>query len=504
MMEAIDFTPKIGMNIFMIEFDNPKVYYDNYYLHRGNERHFEPEPVSPEQILQWKRQCEAEMSKRGLQFHDMGHGWTAEPFGFDTTDGWTRTSSDVPPEKKKFVAEVNGERIFNNGIPLNTNFCMSNPEARKKVVDYIAGYASFATNVDYLHVWLADGFNNHCECEECKKMIPSEYYLMMMNELDEELTRRKLATRIVFICYLDTTWAPEIVKLKNPDRFSLLIAAITRDYTIPVDKNLDVSTVKLSEYSRNKNDFPSDVNEYIAHGQNWARHCGVHSFVYEYHFWVKSYQDVGALDFAEVLYKDVIGYKANGCNGIVEDGSQRSFFPNGFNFYVYGSTLFDTSVKFEDLLKDYFSHAYGEDYEKVIDLLRGIGKNFDFKYVAGDMSSKNKSQDWYNPEMLPKLRECKKLLADFKPFAKGHRVNSQRVQTIAYKLLYRYIELCEGLCDVYMLKCAGLDYEALDKYKDFMYEYGKYESEMLPYYDQWMVYNGYLPSLSKFDPTIPY
>ncbi len=28
MMLAIDFTPKIGMNIFMIEFDNPKAYYD--------------------------------------------------------------------------------------------------------------------------------------------------------------------------------------------------------------------------------------------------------------------------------------------------------------------------------------------------------------------------------------------------------------------------------------------------------------------------------------------
>ena len=29
MIEAIDFTPKLGMNIFMQEFDNPKAYYDN-------------------------------------------------------------------------------------------------------------------------------------------------------------------------------------------------------------------------------------------------------------------------------------------------------------------------------------------------------------------------------------------------------------------------------------------------------------------------------------------
>ena len=37
MMEAIDFTPKIGMNIFMIEFEVPKYYYDSYYNHRDNE-----------------------------------------------------------------------------------------------------------------------------------------------------------------------------------------------------------------------------------------------------------------------------------------------------------------------------------------------------------------------------------------------------------------------------------------------------------------------------------
>ena len=84
MIEAIDFTPKIGMNIFMQEFDNPKAYYDNYYDHLFNDSR-EPEPVSEETVLQWKRQCEAEISKRGLQYHDMGHGWTAEPYGINSS-----------------------------------------------------------------------------------------------------------------------------------------------------------------------------------------------------------------------------------------------------------------------------------------------------------------------------------------------------------------------------------------------------------------------------------
>ena len=42
-----------------------------------------PENVSDRQILQWKRQCESEIAKRGLQFHDIGHGWASKAFGFD-------------------------------------------------------------------------------------------------------------------------------------------------------------------------------------------------------------------------------------------------------------------------------------------------------------------------------------------------------------------------------------------------------------------------------------
>ena len=62
MMEAIDFTPKIGMNTFMMEFDNPKVYYDNYYDRAGNEAR-EKEPISADQALPRDTATEAVMNK---------------------------------------------------------------------------------------------------------------------------------------------------------------------------------------------------------------------------------------------------------------------------------------------------------------------------------------------------------------------------------------------------------------------------------------------------------
>ena len=487
MMEAIDFTPKIGMNIFMIEFDNPKAYYDMYYMHHGNKDNREAEPITPETVLQWKRQCEAEMSKRGLQFHDMGHGWTAESFGIDTTDGWTKNADNsIPEESREFVAMTNGKRELWGGVALNTNFCMSNPRARAKVVKKISDYAENATNVDYLHVWLADGSRNHCECDECRKKIPTDWYVMLMNEIDEELTNRKINTRIVFICYVDTTWAPETVFIKNPERFSLLIAAISRNYTECVDPNLDVTKIELPKYELNKSQLPKSVNEYIAHGKLWQERCRVQSFVYEYHFWLHQYRDLGIFDFAKLIYDDVRGYKANGCNGIVEDGSQRSFFPNGFPFYVYASTLFDTSVDFEELKTDFFSHAYGENYKEVIRFFENLGKTVSHKYFEGKAYENLDKGPFYKPEIYEDIKKAARVANEFAPFVTEHKNMPYRAQTVSFRILNRYLEYCKRISDALALKAIGEEYKALELYKEFLREFGKYELEMERSYDQWM------------------
>ena len=62
-------------------------------------------------VKQWKRQCETEIARRGLRFHDMGHGWTAEPLGLDSRQGWRAAeSAELPEELRHFVAEINGRR----------------------------------------------------------------------------------------------------------------------------------------------------------------------------------------------------------------------------------------------------------------------------------------------------------------------------------------------------------------------------------------------------------
>ena len=479
MMEAIDFTPKIGMNIFMLEFTNPD-YYSSYYEHTYNPNR-ERESINPSITLQWKRQCEAEIAKRGLQFHDMGHGWTIEPFGIMAVN-----DPDVPEDAYQYLALWQGKReIWKNIHPYNTNYCMSNPKAREIVTSSIVSYAKAHTNVDYLHVWLADSWNSHCECEECLKMTPSDWYVIQMNEVDKALTEAGLDTRIVFICYVDTSWPPLEATLVNPKRFSLLVAPVTRDYSYSPEA--DSSFAEYPPYKRNANEKPVDVNEYVKRGSDWQKKCNVRAFLYEYHFWKNQYYDPGVLDFAKVIHDDVVNYKKNGLNGIIEDGSQRSYFPNGFCFFVYGQTLFDTSLEFEDLKRDYFKSAYGEDYEKVLEIFEKIGKCFDPRYLAGRLSSDLNVGKHYNPAMAENLRKMPEVAKEAADFIAAHRIMPERAQTVMFKILRHYIDYCVGLSRALAIKCMGAGVEAREIYDQFLRDFGKIEAEIQTCYDQYMM-----------------
>ena len=453
MMDAIDFTPKIGMNIFMIEFDIPKFYYQRGYDHKCDDMYDAEAPLSNNTVLQWKRQCEAEMSKRGLQFHDMGHGWTAEPFGFDSTDGWVSHDVELDPEKAKHLAKINGVRKFFGGVALNTNLCMSNPETRSIVANYVADYAENQNNVDFLHVWLADATNNHCECEVCSQKRTSDWYVMMLNDIDTELTKRKLDTHIVFISYVDTMWAPQEETIRNKKRFTMLFAPITRKYTETYLEAPDSS--QLKPCIKNKLQMPKGMAENLAYLNEWKKMWKGDCFCYEYHFHMHQYYDLGGIYMAKLVYDDIHGLKQNGLSGIVEDCSQRSFFPTGFAFYVYGESLYDTEKSFETLAEEYFSKAFGADWKQAYDYLSKISELADFGFFAGENSVDEKISKRYNPGVKGSFERIIPVVDAFMPVIEAHLNEPVRTQYVAWEVLKwhtDYVKLC----------CEGLEHISTD------------------------------------------
>ena len=485
MLDTIDFSPKIGMNAYMLEFDIPKAYYDWYYNHTYNEMNREPEPINADTVLQWKRQCEAEIAKRGLQFHDIGHGWNAEAFGISTVDGWVKDENNpIPEEARKYLALVGGKRDLFKGVTLNTNFCMSNPEARQIVTKAVCDYAEANPHVTFLHVWLADYQKNHCECEVCRTERPSDWYIVFLNDIDEELTRRQLATRIVFCVYSDTAYEPTCEYIKNPERFTMLMGAISRSYTYSVEKDPQVE--ELKPFILNQSARLDSLEEYIVRANLWRNFAPCKSFAYEYHFWKHQFYAPGTLSFAKRVCEDVISYRENNFNGLIEDCSQRCFFPNGFSFYCYGQKLFDSSVTYEELEEDYFKHAYGEGWQLALEYLKAVDEHMPQTYMEAKHTSRIPN-NFYNPAMEPKLLAMVPLAEEFEKKLDGYKNMPVRVQTVAMRLLKLHAQYVQGLAKAMAIKAMGKDEEAKDAALSFFAEFGKNEVAWERYYDHMLM-----------------
>ena len=487
MLETIDFLPKLGMNIYMIEFNNPYIYYERYYSHTYNTERRPPEPVSYDTIMQWKRQCEAEISKRGLQFHDMGHGWTADPFGFDSTEGWKASDQQIPEESRQHLALIDGKREFFQGVPLNTNLCMSNPLTRKIFVDAVVDYAQKHKSVDYLHVWLADDGRNHCECAECVKMRPSDYYVQIMNELDEALTEEGLSTRIVFCAYQDTLWGPEKEKIKNPDRFTLLCGFIFRSYC--ESANSQTPYEEILPYIRNQWEVPKSIPANMACLRDWRRTWQGSAYSYEYHFWVRQYYDPGTMAISRRIWEDVQGLREIGLDGYVEDGSQRSFFPNGFAFYTLAHALFDRELTFEDITKDYFDHAYGSQGGEVAAYLQSLSDAFDFRYMCNEYPPVDLSKGKrYRPAQTENFKKIP-LLTENRPRRPVGAI--PRVQSISYRLLDIHKEFCDSVAQIMLPRTQGNHDDAARMQQEFCKQFGRHEFELERYYDHYLCMRTY-------------
>ncbi len=487
MLDYIDFTPKLGMNLAMIEFVIPLQYWNDYYRHRRNDDNRPAEDVTADNVLQWKRQMEAEIALRGLQFHDVGHGFILDAFGVpkENAPAGSERVRDmmIPEENYKYTALVNGQRGIHKGSAWYTQFCMSSPEARTIFAKSVVRYAKKHQNVDFLHVWLADGSYNHCECEQCKKKNPSDFYIMAMNEIDEMLTSEGLDTRIVFIAYTDTMWAPISEKVTCPKRFSLCFAPIFRTYARTL-RSPDMPKATTVPYRRNKNqnDVPRDIDSNFAYLSDWKKIFDGSIIGFEYHSWSAHVGDISGLQLARRVNEDVKVYKSFGVNGLIEDGSQRHFFPHGMVVYSYARTMFDTSTDYDTLEEDYFKAAYGKCYKDVKCILDEMAKAIPFAY-SSRMDALRRPNFYYDPKMKPRIQSVQGLVSKMRALIKENYTSRIRVQTVSIRLLELYMDLVEAIAKAFEHKCVGEDDAAYECYEKIRAELGKKEAGLVPYYD---------------------
>ena len=387
--DMVDWLPKLGFNGYFIQFREAYNFFQRWYEHTGNPR-LPGRPFSTARAADMTRRLRAEIVKRGMDLHMVGHGWTCEPFGIPGP-GWFQHQGPIPDEARSHLAQIDGVRELWGGIALNTNLCYGNPETRRIIVRAIVDYARTNSDANILHFWLADGTNNHCECPLCVDHRPADLYVRMLNELDAALTAAGLDTRIVFLVYVDLLWPPQVEKIARPERFILMFAPITRSYTTAFATGTSSADTsgggsELPPYLRNHLEFPREPGLNLAFLNSWQQGFDGDGFDFDYHLMWDHLKDPGQMASARILHEDVQRLRDIGLNGLMSCQVQRVHFPSALTMTVMGRTLWNRDLPFDALADEHLRDTFGDQFPRVRDFLGRMSELFTPAVIRGEGS----------------------------------------------------------------------------------------------------------------------
>jgi len=454
----IDWIPKIGMNALFIPFFAPFAFYERWYSHLGNPQ-YEPTPVTVGETKAMVREHVTEMKKRGLLYHAIGHGWTCQAFGFDAND-WNVADYTIPEEQAGYFAMVDGKRGFYKGVPILTNCCFSNAGVRDAITSYVVEYGKANREIDYLHFWLSDSFNSHCECDACKDTIPSDYYVMMLNEIDGKLTAAGLNTKIVFLLYFDLLWAPQKARIKNPDRFVMMFAPFSRTYSRAYAESDLSGDMPLAPYVRNRLKMPRSVEENVARLRRWQeQNKGGDGFIFDYHFFADHYRDPGYAQISRILFEDIKNLDKLGLNGTVNCQVTRPFFPTSLGLCLLAKALWNKEADFETEAREYYKTAFGERGGEVKTYFEMLSRLFDPPYLRRE---KPQADDG----AAARFGSIGAYIDGFELTVSGCAENDGTAVGKSWYYLRLHAQVCRLLAKALNYKARGMRGEAVTIYKD--------------------------------------
>ena len=189
------------------------------------------------------------------------------------------------------------------------------------------------------------------------------------------------------------------------------------------------------------------------------------------------------------IYEDIVSLKTIDLDGLIEDGSQRPFFPNGFAVYIFAEALLNRSCDYDRVKEDYFRHAYGEAWEEVLACLEQISVLFDHKYMEGERSADSEKGAYYNPPHAENLKSIKEVTARERELAEKYFPCPIRVQTVSMRLLQLHAEYCDLAAEIMIEKALGNNEQAHQLWKSMCHQFGRHEIEIERYYDHLFAVN---------------
>ncbi|HCA48467.1 MAG TPA: hypothetical protein DEP45_14265 [Armatimonadetes bacterium] len=430
-LDMVEWMPRVGYNAYFLQFQVAGYFWRLWYEHRLNPEWSETRELSEEECEELDRTVIAEVKRRGMILHQVGHGWTAAALGLPT-DGWVTYDGEIAEEDRALIAEVGGKRELWGGIPINTELCYSNPLARQKMLDGVIEWAQAHPDVDALHFWLSDAPNNHCECAGCSEHSPADWYALLANELSARLAEAAPRMKIVLLAYHDLLWPPETVEIdRSHDNLISMFAPISRCYAHSMDDPECDSGEPLVRPARNAMTMPRQNRQLAELWRIWGWGDRANSFCFDYHFMWPFMGDLLSINLATLMPKDIADYEAMELGGLMNCGSQRTFYPTGWPYWETARLLCGEPAGAADRER-YFRLAFGDGYETAIAFLNGIAA------VSG---APRHGAEWWQQVAPGKAGALREYLDAWAPKLDAAASAADEAQRHAWALLQHFREL---------------------------------------------------------------
>ena len=157
-------------------------------------------------------------------------------------------------------------------------------------------------------------------------------------------------------------------------------------------------------------------------------------------------------------------------------------------------TLFDSSVDYEKLCEDYFSHAYGKAWREVVEYLDSLCRELKYSYYFGLDSAAPEKGKYYCPEMLEPATRAEKIIKNFIPTIEANLEQDERASSVAWQLLKLHSIAASKFAEMTKYKCVGNE-EAADR---VILELADAMSEHEIYYERYYDHYLFIRTMKRF------
>jgi len=347
----VDWMAKKKMNHLYMQFENGTFWY----------RRMVPD-LKVSEAREWDGQIVAAVKKRGLMLEWYGHGWNHNAIGKRIVG--LDKAYKVPERLRPFLAKVNGKRTWHNNYPLETQLCLTNPAVREKVMRFFKRQVRRSPQADILGFWLADGYNNQCECRRCRKFRMSEMYAHYVNEAAELAHKMRPGLKIEILAYHNTLEPPVRVPIKNPhDNLILILAPLFRCYRHRLHDETCVTDEKIPEFPVLNRQPRLRNGDFVRFFERWRKCYSGDTYLFDYHMLSLRYDFLGG-NVPQVASQDIKDLKRHHFDGYVGCQTLRCFWPSGLGMKVISETLWDVTKSYRKIRSEHLQEWFGSAAEE--------------------------------------------------------------------------------------------------------------------------------------------